>query len=271
VQIYSEDTLSRGIPVAWTLCVEATFYVALPLWTLALDRARLGSGPRAWIRAELAALTAVAVAGAAVQVAASRLEVSHLVGTSLLGQCIWMAIGMALAVASVAGERSRAARLVTARPGFCWLGAAAAVTGLTILHRDVHGIVGIIQALGTPQPFAKTLTGIALSTVAITLVMLPAVFGERAGGVPRRLLALRPLVWLGVVSYGLYLWHLTIAELLALPAAPQHFSASGLNLGTEIVVGATPVLIVLTLAASGVLAGLSYRWVELPFLRRKER
>ena len=37
--------------------------------------------------------------------------------------------------------------------------------------------------------------------------MFPAVFGPADQGVVRRLWSLRPLVWVGAVSYGWYLWH----------------------------------------------------------------
>ena len=51
LQLYSQDTLGQGIPVAWTLCVEVSFYLVLPLWALALRRVRR-------LRVELAALAA---------------------------------------------------------------------------------------------------------------------------------------------------------------------------------------------------------------------
>src|SRR4051794_21878306 len=38
LQIYSPDTAGGGINVAWTLCVEVSFYAFLPLWALALRR-----------------------------------------------------------------------------------------------------------------------------------------------------------------------------------------------------------------------------------------
>jgi acetyltransferase len=40
LQLYSAETLGGGIPVAWSLCVEVSFYLLLPLWTLA---GRLGA------------------------------------------------------------------------------------------------------------------------------------------------------------------------------------------------------------------------------------
>ena len=42
------------------------------------------------------------------------------------------------------------------------------------------------------------------------LLLAPAVFGHTAGGAVRSFLAARPLAWLGLVSYGFFLWHLPI-------------------------------------------------------------
>jgi peptidoglycan/LPS O-acetylase OafA/YrhL len=263
LQAYSLQTLSQGIPVAWTLCVEVTFYLALPLWGLALRRARPA--------ADLAALTALAACGVAVQVAASRLEVSHLVGQSLLGQCTWMAIGMALAVVSVKGPGSRRLWAAIRRPGLCWAVAAAALVGLAVLRSESDGILGIVAAVSTPQPIAETLAGIALTGLVVAGLLVPAVFDERAAGVPRAVLAWAPLAGLGIISYGVYLWHLTIAEFVALPSAPQHFSASGLDLVGELPFLVTPVVFAVVLVLSCAVAAASYRFVELPFLRRKAR
>lgn len=267
LQVYDGGTLSRGIPVAWTLCVEVSFYVALPLWAAGMRALTAGAARRAWLRAELGALALLAVAGAAVQVAAARQTASDLVAQTLAGQCTWFALGMALAVTSVAiGDR----RTALARPGLCWAGAAAAFAALTALNYDTGGLLGIVQRLSSPQPYARTLAELALTAALVALLLAPAVFAERVASFPRRVLSAAPLVWLGVISYGVYLWHLTIAELLALHAVPQHFTAAGLDLAGKIPGAATPVVFVLTLAASGAVAALSYRFVELPFLRRKE-
>ena len=267
LQLYDQDTLGLGIPVAWTLCVEVSFYLALPFWALALRRLRGGA------RTELAALAALFAAGATVQVLAARNVVSDLVATTALGQCVWLALGMAFAVLSVAAQRAPrepgAVRWVAARPGLCWIGAGAAFAGLTaLLHPG--GQFGIVRALATEQPVAKTLGAIALGVTLHTLLVAPAVFGDRAGGLPRRVLAWGPLAWVGLVSYAMYLWHLPVAQLIWLPGDPTHFSASGLNLGAHVSQLGTVVLFVATFAVTAAIAALSYRFVELPFLRRKE-
>ena len=110
---------------------------------------------------------------------------------------------------------------------------------------------------------------LALTALILGLILVPAVW-DAPRALPQRVLAWGPLAFLGLISYGVYLWHLTIAELLILPESPHDFDASGLDLVNRIPQGATPICLVLTLAVSWALAALSYRFVELPFLRRKE-
>lgn len=72
-----------------------------------------------------------------------------------------------------------------------------------------------------------------------------------------KLLALAPLRWLGVRSYGIYLWHVPVLYLF-LAAMDGVYGARKLVLG---LIG----------AACGVLAGIaSFRFIEQPFLRIKD-
>lgn len=273
LQLYSHETLIHGLPVAWSLSVEVTYYLALPLWVLAVRRIGRGPGERAWLRAELGALAAAAAVGVVFQVLGARQVVSEPVAQSLLGQSTWLALGMALAVASVAAGRgpgrSRAARFVVEHPGLCWAGAIAALVGLAVLLHP-SGIQGIIGALATKQPVVQSLAAVALTAAMCGLLVAPAVFGEDAGGWPRRLLAARPVAWLGLISYGIFLWHLPIAQFLGLAHDPAHFSATGLNLIAHIPQATTPILMGAVLVATCVAAAVSYHVVELPFLRLKE-
>jgi peptidoglycan/LPS O-acetylase OafA/YrhL len=274
LQEYSSRTIGGGIPPAWSLCVEVIFYISLPAWALLVRRLRGRLTPGTWLGSELAPLGLVIAFGALVQLAASRLLVSSLLATTILGECVWIALGMTMAVASVAADRRAtpptAVRLVTARPGWCWIGALACLIAATlILHPG--GLFNIIVSLRTKQPVARTLASILLTGGLATLLIAPAVFGEHAGGWPRRVLAWGPLAWLGLVSYGVYLYHLAVAELLGETSDPAHFAGSGLGLAGSTRPLSTPVLLVLTVAGSAAAAALSYYLIELPFLRRKER
>jgi peptidoglycan/LPS O-acetylase OafA/YrhL len=282
LQLYSARTVNSGLPIAWTLCVEVSFYLLLPLWALATRRVVIargsGRGGRAgsWIRSEYSGLALLMAIGAVTQVLAARRLVSATLTNSLLGECTWFALGMALAVASVqAAGRERPSpaasiRFVTERSGICWFAALLCLLGVAaVLHPG--SLLAIVRSLNTPQPVSRTIGAIVLSAALMTLLVGPAVFGEDAGGVPRAILRAAPLAWIGLVSYGIYLWHLPIAELLALKSDPQHFSASGLNLLGRVHGGTTVVLLLATLLASCAVAALSYYGLELPFLRRKER
>src|SRR3954470_21849229 len=66
LQIYSPDTAGGGINVAWTLCVELSFYAFLPLWAAGLRRL----SPKGGVRSELTALALLFAASLAWQVLA---------------------------------------------------------------------------------------------------------------------------------------------------------------------------------------------------------
>jgi peptidoglycan/LPS O-acetylase OafA/YrhL len=267
LQTYSDRTIDGGIPPAWSLCVEVTFYALLPLYAIAIRwvRRRLASN---WLRSELVPLAMIACLGIFVQVAASRLWISHLLPTTLLGEIVWLALGMSLAVIEVAVEREQIApripQWLARHPGLCWIAAIACLIGATAVLQP-GGLFNIIISLRTVQPFARTLGGIVLTAGLSFFLVAPAVFGEQLGGLPRRILAWGPLAYLGLVSYGVYLYHLVVSELIGENADPAHFSSGGLGWTRN-----TAALFALTLAGSVLLATLSYYIVELPFLRRKE-
>lgn len=83
-------------------------------------------------------------------------------------------------------------------PWVPWLVAAAAWYGMARFRPIVAGNGGHYAAHRT------------LELVLAGAFLLPAVFAWDAGGLVRRLLALKPLLWVGMVSYGVYLWHLDV-------------------------------------------------------------
>jgi peptidoglycan/LPS O-acetylase OafA/YrhL len=273
LQLYSAHARNGGIQVAWTLCVEVTYYIALPFWAMAIRRLPGAGTVAGFVRSELAALALVVLGGGAVQIAVSRGHLPYVLGVSLVGQGAWIALGMALAVLSVAGQREPQLvdpiRRLADRPELCWVLGLLAAAGLVLLIPS-HGLFGLIATVELPQSIPRTFAKLLLEGVLAIAFVLPAVFGDQRRGLPRRVLAWRPVVGLGVISYSFYLYHLPIVGLLAVRHSTA-FSATGLNLMAHIHTARTLVLYVLALAITAVVATISYRVVELPFLRRKER
>ena len=87
-------------------------------------------------------------------------------------------------------------------------------------------------------------------------LLLPAVFGDSLGGVPRVILRNRVLAWLGLISYGIFLWHHPIVgELAERDWGDWRFL--GMTLATFVIATAC--------------AAASYYLMEQPLLRFKDR
>ncbi|MFO7589493.1 MAG: acyltransferase family protein [Acidimicrobiia bacterium] len=90
---------------------------------------------------------------------------------------------------------------------------------------------------------------------AVVTGVLVAALVQPTGGALHRPLSVRPVVWIGTVSFGLYLWHWPVG--IAISEARTDLTGWGLTL----------VRVLVTLA----LATASYYLVELPVLRQKRR
>jgi peptidoglycan/LPS O-acetylase OafA/YrhL len=255
LQIYGDLALG-GITQAWTLCVEVTFYALLPLWALALRRRRPS------VRSELLALAVLAAVGTA-WTAASVLSAADPDHANTGRMLLWLpayldqfALGMALAVLSVAGERDgrspAAVAWVARRPWAAWLGAAVAFVvvavgiGLSPENR-LDADVNAAQAFGRHWLY----TAVALG------VLLPAVFGPPTLGTVRRLLGHPALLYLGVISYGIYLWHNAVMEKAVGPVGRDG------TWGDFLLYAGAGALVAV------VAATLSWRLLERPILRLK--
>jgi peptidoglycan/LPS O-acetylase OafA/YrhL len=274
LQIYSHSTYIKGIPQAWTLCVELPFYAAVPLWAASVRRLGKARGAAGRLRSELWPVAILGLGGLAVQLIAAHGDITTLLATAVTGQSSWLALGMALAAASVAVQVDDAAllrvRALAERPGLCWLASAAAFVALMFLVPS-GGLFGIVAQKAQPQSVARTLLTLVLEGIQAVTLVLPAVFGDQRTGLPRRFLSTRPLLRLGVLSYSFYLWHFTIAMFIGLPRATPFFSADGLGLLEHVHRARTAVLFIATLGVTWAVASISYRFIELPFLTLKER
>ena len=226
-QLYVPSQAFNAIPAAWSVCVEMSFYVCLPAYAWLVARTLRGSA-----RAELALLGLLALASVAFhQLTAGRGEMA--VSLMLPASFFLFAVGMGLALLSVTAAHTAGARFVARHGGACWLLAFALLVAMAL-----GTSVGGSSAHPLYAPIAL-------------LIVLPAVFeGE---GRFARVLRTRTLAWLGLISYGIYLWHQALIGWLV-----------GRGLG-----GAP--LVLATLALTVAVAAASYYAVERPALRRKPR
>ena len=252
-QIYWLESVAQGISPAWTLCIEASFYVVLPFVAVGIARLRPSVRGEVWIF--VASIVAVWFLRWAVQEWVPIFSPWRVLHNTLLSYFDWFAYGMILAVLSVTWHRRQAQsttlRLIIRKPWVPWLLAAAVFAFVSLGMNMYRGFL----ATYTQWNFFGEHVAYAVTAF---LLLLPAIFGDWAGGWPRRLLAMRWLSWLGLVSYGIFLWHSPIMLKLNAEGAQDW-----LPLGF-------PSLLFATLAITIPIAALSYYLVEKPALRFKD-
>lgn len=247
IQIYWSDSVIGGLPHAWTLNTELAFYLFLPVWAALLRRlVRRSASPAA---VHLAALGVLFVVGVVVTtwLRASGARLGY--GT-LPANLDLFAIGMALAVVAAARDAGtplpRAVAALRDQPGLSWLAALCCYASLVAMELPTG-----FTAPTAGQELARELLVAAIAA----LFVLPAALGDR--GWPLALLRSRPLVAIGIVSYGVYLWHLPVLDLLVREEV--------------LVQPATGVLALLCLPPTLVLAAASWFALERPLLRASHR
>ncbi len=148
-----------------------------------------------------------------------------------------------------------------ATPARAWEFALGGLAALVLRHPPTSrswlrwslGWVGLAALLGTGLVLqvSTVFPGYAalLPTTAALLILLSA-----GNGIPRgadSLLSARPLVWLGAISYGIYLWHF---PLLYFQRALMDTDSTSITIGIAIIL------------VAGMLAWLTQRLVERPIL-----
>ena len=255
-QIYGSGHLLHGLTQTWSLATEVAFYLALP-WIARWVRP---PGRRWRLRRTLLrlALLEVVSLGWVALVAASPDLQQDSASTWLPAYLGWFGAGMALCAFSVHREdrSERASRRhvwmdqLAASPWGCWAAAAACF------------LVAATPAAGPltldPPTGWQAVTKHVLYGAAAVLTLAPLAGSGGVGGRAGRVLAARPLRFVGEVSYGVFLYHLIVLDVV--------FRVTGFALFTghhlAPVVG-------LTWSGSVLVAWASYRWLERPALRRR--
>ncbi|MBI1377193.1 MAG: acyltransferase family protein [Frankiales bacterium] len=255
VQIYAPPGAVEGLAQTWSLCTEIAFYVALPLiGALALGRRR--SSPDAAYRRQLVVLGALALVALVWNLLATLTSaLSPLAGLWLPGFLDWFAAGMLLAVLEVRGRLPCPPRLVRVGEGL----GRDHVTSLVI---GVAAFLVVSTPLGgtylfTPNTAWQSLSKHLLYMVAAFFLLLPGVLGRPSRWT--QTLSSRVPRLTGLISYGIFLWHLLFLRLLLA------------WLDIPVFTGHMLLLAVLLLPATLVVAAVTYRWVERPAQRWAHR
>ena len=205
----------------WSLSIEEQFYFVWPVVlvaTLAISRGRL-----LWVAALLVGVTVTATVLRFLLWVGPADYYRVYEGTDTRMDAL--AVGCLLAIAFVR-------RAVVVPP----VAMAAMAAAILLTLRTTN--VGSMATIG----------------LSITALAAAGLVAGAATGAGDRVLAWRPLAYLGVISYGLYLWHRPVM---------RAFTESGL--------GGVPWAVAVMFAVSIGLAFLSRRLIEDPFLRLKDR
>ncbi len=236
-QIYTDQYmysyLHQGLTQMWSLAVEVAFYVVLPLlaWLLLVVLCR-----RRWrpllLLGGLSLLAAVTPAW---------LIFVHTVDGLPDGARLWLPTyllwfvgGMLLAVLSVMGVRCYAFAVIP-----------VAVVSYFIASTPIVG-----EPTTSPYALAPAIWKAVFYAVIAALAVAPLALGDR--GWYARLLASRPMVFLGEISYEIFLIHLLTMELVMVEILHFH-----------IYTGSMPILFIVTFIVTVPCAWLLHRFTRV--------
>jgi peptidoglycan/LPS O-acetylase OafA/YrhL len=225
------------LAVTWSLAVEEQFYLILP----ALIR---------WIPARRlqGVLVVLILTGPLARAAVVfGLPPSHAMATYWLLPCRWDALFLGVLAALWTHDRQ----------GEHWAGRHLPAIKLVLMCTAV-----VLAGVLVVAPDKKTPWTAILGYSVIDLFFVALVLVARFDTLWGRWFSLQPLVWLGSISFGVYVFHLGLLGLgLALLCGDACYVRDGMGL----------TVLVLTAAVTVGLAWLSYRFFEAPIVRLGRR
>ena len=244
-QIYSNRHALGGLPQAWSLCTEISFYAIIPVYARLMRR--LANGRPGGELAGIGVLCAVSFVYRGVLYAAQ----PSWTGTALFwlpAHLDYFGLGMAAAWLSAVRsptvdasvkliQRFTLALVVVAFAAF------VAVAKLIDLPKGIASVPGA-------QAFERQ----GLYAIVALCLLLVAVFAAPKNPVSWAL-GNPVMAWLGTLSYGIYLWHKSIVEYASKHFGGHYFDA---HFATVVAIG---------FVGSVVLAAISWRFLERPLER----
>ncbi len=251
-QIYTQEDFfaNRTLVPTWTLATEITFYFFLIAYVACMRRGKALT-PEQRLRRELVVVIALCVVAFAWRFVVYHVHsLPEVAEFWLPGTVDLFALGLGLAAVD----------------GYARTGRSVARWDRWATPADMWALLAVVSFLAVPVLFDAS-AGIGVSRgwdaygrnffqmLCAFFLLVPVVFGDQSRGAYRRLVRLRPMAYVGTVSYGIYLWHdHWIVEAIhwsgGVEALRAHFWLVGISAA----------------ALSLVFGSMSYHWLERPAL-----
>ena len=238
-----------AVAQTWSLVPELTFYFVLPVYAAAMRGLTRRASLRSWVALELGALALISAFSVELQFGGASSGLTGWWQYSALAYALWFSAGMGLAVVSVArhgGARLPSPLRLLGQPALAWLAAAGVYAALSLSLAPTPYLLARHEQLLAHLGFA----------LIAGLMLAPLVLGDGAPrGLPARVTGHPLMRWLGLVSYGIFLWHYVFAIKLGAGGAHASF--------VPVLVGSA--------AGSIALGALSFYALERPLMRLRYR
>jgi peptidoglycan/LPS O-acetylase OafA/YrhL len=256
-QIYFMRYVIGAITQSWSLATEMSFYVFLPFWARWMRKLAGSSTINVQAMRLLGWLGVLVVLsyvwrGFIYWVDPSWKPLTYYWLPSLIEL---FCVGMALAVISAWADHRSVVRemgdAIGRHPAICW---AIALGLFWFVSTQLGLLLGLFRASDSREMLRQTIYGL----VAFFL-MLPAVFGDQRQGLIRRFLSHRFMVFMGSISYGVYLWHQFFITHIQDWFGWGQWEAP------------FPQLFVMTMVLSSITAWISLKFLERPLMGQRKR
>lgn len=236
VSALSLDSVALSLAHTWSLSIEEQFYLLWPLLLWALLRFEIG---RRKIVGLVVAGIVLIVAHRLILFSGSTTVARVYAGTDTRADSLLIGCVCAMLITW---------RMLPEARWFRTINGVLAFAGIIVieLYLTAH-MPGTLKSLTSVFNLGFTIFGLSVAALLVYLMTTPP-------QIAMRILENRPLVWIGRVSYSLYLWHL-FAVVIARAIGPSSPHAVAL----------------LSVAIAMLIAAATYYWIELPFLRLKSR